>query len=152
MGASSSTSMVGKMLMRGGGEKGVERRIQTEFRQACVEWEGASRDQIRYGYMAEITIQSWKADQKGGLHTVITKESTILPIGGLHGRFLNFLTKDGDPGAVIVDRYGSFVGFYSAGNDYTGAGYFIPADRLSADIKYITKASDVDVLWKSWLR
>lgn len=64
----------------------------------------------------------------------------------LHGRFLNFFTRDGDFGAVTVDRYGSFVGFYSAGNDYTGAGYFIPADRLFADIKCITKASDVEVL------
>lgn len=98
-----------------------------------------------YGGMAETTIKSWKADREGALPMVITKESTILLIEGHHGRFSNFFGRAGDSGAAIIDRYGSFVGLYFAGNDYTGAGYFIPADKLFADIKHITKASDVEV-------
>lgn len=75
-----------------------------------------------------------------------TKESTILPINGLHGQFSSSFGRAGDSGAAVLDRYGSFVGLYFAGNDYTGTGYFIPAEELFADIKHIAKLSDVKVL------
>lgn len=99
-----------------------------------------------YGGKAETTIKSWKADEEGSLHMSITKESTILPINGVHGSFSLLFGRAGDSGAAVIDRYGSFVGLYFAGNDYTGTGYFTPADKLFADIKHITKASDVEVL------
>lgn len=99
-----------------------------------------------YAGMAETTIKSWKADKQGSLHMATTKESTILPINGLHGSFSLLFGRAGDSGAAVLDRYGSFVGLYFAGNDYTGTGYFIPTDKLFGDIKHITKASDVEVL------
>lgn len=99
-----------------------------------------------YAGMAESTIKSWKADERGFLHMAITKESTILPINGLHGSSALLFGRPGDSGAAVIDRFGSFVGLYFAGNDYTGTGYFIPADKLFEDIKHITKVSDVEVL------
>lgn len=99
-----------------------------------------------YAGIAETTIKSWKADKGGSLHLAITKESTIVPVKGLHGSFSLLFGRAGDSGAAVINRYGSFVGLYIAGNDYTGTGYFVPADKLFADIKHITKASDVEVL------
>lgn len=100
-----------------------------------------------YGGTAETTIKSRKADQGGALHMVATKEPTVIPIQGVHYRFSNLFGRAGDSGAAVIDRYGLFVGLYFAGNDYTGTGYFVKADNLFADIKHITKASDVEVLW-----
>lgn len=108
-----------------------------------------------YAGMAETTIKSWKADKRDFLHMATTKESTILPIKGIHGSFSLLFGRAGDSGAAVIDRYGSFVGLYFAGNDYTGTGYFIPADKLFADIKHITKVSDLrcceDVDHDSWI-
>lgn len=75
-----------------------------------------------------------------------TKESNIIPIEGLHGRFSIFFGRAGDSGAAVIDRFGLFAGLYFAGNDHTGVGYFVAADKLFADIEHITKASDVEVL------
>lgn len=54
------------------------------------------------------------------------------------GRFVNFFSRAGDSGAVIIE--------VSTPLEMTG--YFIPADRLFLQISstYITKASDVEVL------
>lgn len=89
---------------------------------------------------------SWKADQEGALHLATTKESTIIPIEGLHDRSSNFFSRTGDSGAAVIDQFGLFVGLYFVGNDYTGVGYWVAADKLFSDIKHITKASDVQVL------
>lgn len=100
-----------------------------------------------YGGMAETTISSWKADQGGTLHLATPKKTHYFtPIEGLYGRFSNFFGRAGDSGAAVIDRFGLFVGLYFAGNDYTGVGYFVAADKLFADIKHIAKASHLQVL------
>lgn len=99
-----------------------------------------------YGGMAETTIKSWKANQDSSLHLAVTKESSVIPIQGLHGGFSNSFGMPGDSGAAVIDQWGQFFGLYFAGNDFSGVGYFVAADKLFADIKHITKASDVEML------
>lgn len=66
-------------------------------------------------------------------------EHTILPVG-------DTFVKAGDSGAVILDKFGSFVGLYFASNTYTGSGFFAAAKNLFADIKRMTSAEEVDLL------
>lgn len=99
-----------------------------------------------YDGMAETTIKSRKPDQGGTVHLASSKEPTIIPIAGFHGRFSNFFGRAGDAGAAVIDRSGLFVSLYFPGNAYTSVGYFVAADKLFADINHITKASEVQVL------
>lgn len=107
-----------------------------------------------YGGMAETATRSWKADQGGTLHMAghYKKIHYYTPIEGLYGRFSNFFGRAGDSGAAVIDWFGLSVGLYFAGNDYAGVGYFFAADKLFADIKHISKASDIQVLWSCWLQ
>ena len=96
---------------------------------------------------AEMTICSWKLDEKGVLRKAINCEHTIQPVHDIHSHSYLFFGRAGDLGAAVFDLFWGFIVLYFAGNDYTGSGYF---RDLFPDFKRMTSAEEVELLPISW--
>ena len=92
----------------------------------------------------------WRLSKEALSTWLLQIEFTIIPIKGFHGRFSILFGRARGSSAAVLDQFGLLVGHCFAGDDYTSVGYFVAADKLFADIKHITNASDVQVLWSCW--
>ena len=92
----------------------------------------------------------WNKEGENNLRGIYGKRSVSSArrqkLAAIHSNNSFNFGKAGDSGAAILDKFGTLVGLYFAGNDYTGSSYFSAAKDLLSDIKRMTSAEEVDLL------
>ena len=91
----------------------------------------------QYNGIGQSTIKSWKINLDGKREEVFGHEKAIV---GRPIAFRDHFGTRGDSGAFVVNEYGSLVGLYWGGNEYSGVSFFTEINHVFEDIKTITGA------------